>query len=29
VLVPDGDDLIVEFYDAASDEALYVTSIRR
>jgi len=29
VLAPNGDDLIVEFYDAASDEALYVTSIRR
>jgi hypothetical protein len=29
VLVPKGDALIVEFYDAASDEALYVTSIRR
>jgi len=29
VLVPNGDALALEFYDAASDEALYVTSIRR
>jgi hypothetical protein len=29
VLVPARGHLVVEFYDAASDEALYVTSIRR
>jgi hypothetical protein len=29
VLVPEGGNLVVEFYDAASDEAIYVTSIRR
>jgi hypothetical protein len=29
VLVPEGGSLVVEFYDAASDGAIYVTSIRR